>query len=143
MLNHMTTPLLAHISRQINSQRPLWGLLTANEYLIAADPLYRALLAKARPHFEAQARYQTVQDAIQLIQSGHRLGELPEEMRRRVLSVKEGLPPHRVITGIRHGSHTPRSRPHGHRKPPFIRLKPPTLALAGASRAFHKRQLTQ
>ena len=65
---------LAHLKKQINSGRPLWAILTINEYLEADNPLRAALVRDA--HTQLKNSQTTEPKTWAAIMHGMRKGEL-------------------------------------------------------------------
>ncbi|RMG40626.1 MAG: hypothetical protein D6719_10470 [Candidatus Dadabacteria bacterium] len=87
------------ISKEINSGRPLWGILRANEYFEASDPIRKALAKLAAEKLKASC-YRPLQPVIKTILDGTRLGDLPASISKRIREIKENSLPALNTRGI-------------------------------------------
>lgn len=83
---------LCIISKDICGNRPLFGMLRANEYLSSPHPLHDALAAKAKQRFEQDDRYESFAPLIQAVLSGIQYKELPKELQLLVSKIHEQAP---------------------------------------------------
>lgn len=85
----MTQKVFCYISSEISNGRPVWGLLRANEYLEASNPIRQALVVKAKNGLTKFDLNQTQIQAFNLIAQGHKLADLSAELQAAVANIKE------------------------------------------------------
>ena len=88
MMTEISPRMLSHLSTQIATGRPLWAILSANEYLDAQDALRIALATKAKSAIN-ETSYSITSPLIEEVLGGKKLSELNESQRRELTSFRE------------------------------------------------------
>ena len=84
MKAELTPRMFQYISQEISNGRPLWGMLRANEYLEADNPLRNALAIKAKNKLT-----EADQELVNVVLAGASLGELSKKNLKQLSMIKE------------------------------------------------------
>ena len=89
MKTKLTHTLLRHISKEIQFGRPIWALLTLNEYLDGKCYLHKSLQKRARDNIRLEDISLELSAVISKILSGAKLIDLNETERNLALTYRE------------------------------------------------------
>ena len=113
MKAELTPKIFRYISQEISNGRPIWGMLRANEYLEANNPLRQALAEKAKTQL-IDAKLELVKEVM----SGTTLGELSNSQVKEIRELNERLTKNRQDQ-----IHLPNRRSFSNRRRTLRRLR--------------------